>query len=611
MFYVSPYWRLVRRFFLLLCSCALVASIARGDVVVANGQCYICVRDDSPCMNTNVSINWQEWGTQSKSENWGWQSGVFIGWEDLGGKPHGGTFTANTQAGYPGEGPNLVVGGSYYWVVGTIPVAVWNASDFQADGTFSYTVTPSNGDSPPYQTVNQATYGGAQNPSTWPPSVAYASIFPNPCNPGSTLDNNTSLVNVTNNTGGYEYVPETGQILAPGQSANNVPISVPENSTTGTNVLESLNNANGLWQDGQMINLTNNYSWSSANGWTNWNTMGVTAPPNNGAYSDSLYTNSGGPIIWQSSTLSNPASVDAAGFSDIANNQLLQDQLLSNLLSRPLTVQLSGSNGVGGSSSNVWVQNWPSNFNAGGTSSTNGGVGASNVWVQNWPITNGTSATNAIAQMLAGTNAAYQVLNSMGAAENTFTSQLPTSLSDDAGSAQEQDITVGNPNTGQIKFQVGSIPDSMMNFYTSLRSLVAWVIVLILCWANFDDMFKCVHGVLEIQGAQGPDTGTIAAALGGNVVSALTVASIIVALVSSIPTVAVGFLTGEMSFWLSFTSPTAFFHSSGNSWAYSWASQIIPIGVLVSAVGTRMVFWVAVRVLDAVLSAIAKTLIGV
>ena len=107
------------------------------------------------------------------------------------------------------------------------------------------------------------------------------------------------------------------------------------------------------------------------------------------------------------------------------------------------------------------------------------------------------------------------------------------------------------------------------------------------------------------------ETELIAAALGGNVVTALTVASIIIALLSIIPTVAVGFLTSEMSFWLSLTSPTTFFHSSGNSWAYSWASQIIPIWVLVTAVGTRIVFWFAVHVLDVVLSAVVKTLIGV
>ncbi|HEX3627186.1 MAG TPA: hypothetical protein VH280_17400 [Verrucomicrobiae bacterium] len=400
-----------------------------------------------------------------------------------------------------------------------------------------------------------------------------------------------------------------GTILQPGQTESNLLITIPENGSGGyTN--RALDPNSGMWQDGVYIPITNNFSWSPANGWTNYSSYGTPSINNNGAYSDNLYSNAGGPIIWQPDTLSNTAATVAAGDSAIANNQLLQMQQLSNLLSKPLNVNIMSSNSFGGSASNVWVQNWPSNFNAGGTFSTNGGGNASNVWVQNWPITNGTSASNAIAQMLAGTNAAYQVLNPLGSVENTFTSQLPASLSDDPGSAQEQDITVGNPNTGQIKFQVGSIPSNMMTFYTSLRSLVAWVIVFILCWANFDDTFKCVHGVLEIQGAQGPDTGTIAAALGGNVVSALTVAAIIISLLSLIPTLAVGFLTGEMSFWLSFTSPTTFFHSSGNSWAYSWASQIIPIGVLISAIGTRIVFWIAIRALDAVLSAIVKTLIG-
>ncbi|HEV2455844.1 MAG TPA: hypothetical protein VGY98_16385, partial [Verrucomicrobiae bacterium] len=322
----------------------------------------ICVRDDSPCLNTNISINYNAYGTIAPSVNWG--SSNPLAWEYLNGHPNGGSFTVNEQAGSAGL---FQYGGSWYIFIGTIPTAVWNASDFQAQGPLTYTVTPSGGDQPLYQSVAQGTYGGARNPSTIPPTVGYSSMMPNPCDPSGGIDNNTAFVNVTNNTGGYEYVPQTGQILAPGQSAQNVPLIVPEGNNTGTNVMESLNPANGIWQDGPSLVLTNNYNWSSQNGWTNWNSSGTTPPPNNGAYSDSLYTNSGGPIIWQSSTLSNPASVDAAGFSDIANNQLLQDQLLSNLLSRPLTVQLSGSNGFGGSASNVWVQNWPSNFNAGGS----------------------------------------------------------------------------------------------------------------------------------------------------------------------------------------------------------------------------------------------------
>lgn len=90
----------------------------------------------------------------------------------------------------------------------------------------------------------------------------------------------------------------------------------------------------------------------------------------------------GNPILWDNTgTDAARDSTLKAGFSALANNQNIANGYLAKLLgiSNGVTVNVGGS-------SNVWVQNWPSNGVA--SAGTNVFEGGSNVWVQNWPSNN-------------------------------------------------------------------------------------------------------------------------------------------------------------------------------------------------------------------------------
>jgi hypothetical protein len=370
---------------------------------------------------------------------------------------------------------------------------------------------------------------------------------------------------------------------------------------------------------GSTINPLSGGYLPDSGGFTNSMSLGQITnnlqPPVGGSATD-YATGQGGPILWNTT---NQTTVDQAGFNALDEAMLQNQNAINNDISNlynqlhnngmpvttfPSNISLMGTNTFNGAS-NVWVQNWPSNYNG----STNSGGSTSNVWVENWPFATNETVSNAISYMLAQTNQAYTVLNPIGSAQASFVGAMPSSLGDQQGSPQEQDIQIG-PGSSPITIAMGVLPANVSNPLASLRSMIAWIIVaLLLCW-NFATLFDAMQEVLETPQAQGPDTGAVVGTFFGNVFSAGFCALAIISLVSILPVVAAGFLAGELSFFggSSTSNPLSFFNAMG--WAYQFLSQFIPIYTLVTAFGARVAYWFAVRSLSATLSAVIKMLIG-
>jgi hypothetical protein len=574
--YVHPYRRLVRGFLLFILYCALAAPVARADVALVGGSFYIFVATAGNCCCSNIICTWKAvtgpfYGVDGNTDNYYTNGGTFST-----------TFCAATPLAYSSTG--------YGFLLVSVPDAPYDNVANPNAGT-QLQVNIADVDSVQmYKQVYNIDIGNQPTNFTFYPQ-AYGD--PSPCGNFGGAPGNYMYLPLTNYSGSYAQAPD-GSILAPGQGEN-YGSYMPRGVTTTNLNLMALNPANGIWQDGPQFTVTNGISWNGSQ-YSNVVTFGAGNPPQVGAFSDSLYTNQGGPIIWQASTLSNTASVDAAGFSDVANNQLLQDQLLSNLLSRPLTVQM-GSNGFGGSASNVWVENWPSNFNAGsgGSNVFNGG---SNVWVENWPWSNGIGGISNLLQgtFVSATNGGYSIMNPLtgaGGPGGSIEGGIPTTIADQPGQDELGEITVGNGTSDSLTFSLISFPTQMNQFYSELRGLISWCIIVgSLLW-NCRFAFDCISEVLRTKGVQGMSTGPLTDQFGGWAIAGIVISAFLLALIVTIPVSIAGLLSGELSFLPSTTTATNFL--SGTNTSLLWVENFFPVWVFVSSCGFEIVFFFAVR----------------
>lgn len=441
----------------------------------------------------------------------------------------------------------------------------------------------------------------------------------------------TRAITFNNNTG-TSYRTSDGQTIPPGGSLFDTSQYVNEGGgTTNTFLIFPVNNY-GNTDGGNAYNI---------NGYTNIPGVTLGNGPQNGDVAADLLGTNGGPILWNNSTATNPALATEAGMSALANgqnqqilsgndnflnlsNQLNGDQTaenmnFSNLLNslhnsnNPVYVQMTDSNQSSGGSSNVWVQNWPTNFPNGDTNSSGT---SSNIDVGNWPIDRLTNsgATNQIAnafnQVYGSTGMVYGIAAPMAGVASSIQSQLPSTLSDDNGSAQEQDITIGDPSKGTITIRAGTVPSSMTAWYSHLRALIAWLIVVVLLMLNAKQVFEALRDIFLVEPVERVGLLEAVASLGAGVAVVLALAVGLVLLIGILPTVAVGFLSGELTFLGGggTESPSTFFGNMG--WSYQWASQFFPIWVMVTAMGSRIVFFFAIEILKAILEAIVKIFVA-
>ena len=439
--------------------------------------------------------------------------------------------------------------------------------------------------------------------------TSYSAYVNPPCQQNSNPNETSSIVvNYTNNTASPQVLPN-GQVLQPGQGTA-YPLTWP-NGSTGSFSVTNQNPDSGQYNDD-----TGQWSFGPTN-LGNYITTTNYNPQSLGANSDYLAYSNAGPIIWQPDALTNPALATAAGDSAIVNGENnLQNALnndlagLSNLLSRPLTVNVS--NNSAGNASNVWVMNWPTNFGSGGGSnliSISNNVGSvSNVWVQNWPTNIDTNS--ALGMTFANTNQAGNVVAPASQQITTLSGMVPNSLADNSGAAEEQDITITPPGVQPIIIAMGVLPSTLSTTFSQIRGVIAWFIIVMLAIWNFVSLFRTIKTVSLVPQGQGPDTGAWAA-LGSNVMTALVVASAIVAVISTIPVFAVGLLAGEMSFASDYSNsaPLNFFNQMG--WGFQFLSQYLPIYLMFTAFGVRVVYYFGLEVLAFFACIVIKLLIGV
>jgi len=408
------------------------------------------------------------------------------------------------------------------------------------------------------------------------------------------------MVNYTNNTAA-PVVDPSGQVLLPGQGETFM----------------------GQYPQGQ----SNNFTFSTFNpetggytgqtgGWSiNGNGTYATNPfvylP--GENADDLASSNGGSIMWTPDMGTNLNLLNEAGFQAVAENQMNQQQQenqnFSNMIAALQNLHLPApTNTSGGVASNVWVQNWPTNF-GNGSPATNIFNGSSNVWVQNWPTNIDTNT--ALGLVWGNTNQAANDVQGISQQAGTLEGMVPGSLADNNGSPEEQDIIITPSGAQQqVTIAMGVLPSTLSTTFSQIRGVIGWFVVVFLAIWNFKSMFDTIKDVSMVPQGQGPDTGAWAA-LGSNIVTALVVASAIVAVISVIPVFAVGLLAGELSFASNYSgsSPLNFFNQMG--WGFQFLSQYLPIYLMFTAFGVRVLFYFGLEVLAVFACFVIKLLIGV
>ena len=325
--YVTSY-RCLARWFLLGCLYSALAVSLKADIVTVDGTVYWAFNYDG-CSPVNVTINYSclWWDNANPYQN------EYVGghvWNTYsGGVEPGENILAPIGSAYDGslccQGDNQVVSAPDSLTEGYLPA--------------------------------QAMVNGT---ATCPQNVTWAASIPNPCAGTSTgpcdlvdqfalggpQTNNVGSFggqtfgngfDITNNTGEPMSLPD-GQVLQPGQGTD-YQGTYSEGGTNGVT-------ATTVGPGGQVQTDTGYFTYSNS-------MVSSGTPANDGSVSDDLVTNAGGPIVWTANTLSNTALTTAAGDSAIVNGQDQQDQLLSNLLSKPLAVNILSSNFMGGVGSNV------------------------------------------------------------------------------------------------------------------------------------------------------------------------------------------------------------------------------------------------------------------
>ena len=515
------------------------------------------------------------------------------------------TTSAGTVLGFPASGRGVDISGCTFGPGGGPPNGVsycqyvYNIAIYPQAGTTSTAISAG------FQESCDTRFGYNHGGSPY----SYSAYTVSPCQQnGSPNETSNNTFNYTNNTA-TPQVDSNGNVLQPGQGETVT--NTWANGTTGTWGVTNQNPFTGAFN-----NDTGTYDFSDTNG-SLLTSGGITNVQNLGSEADYLAYSNGGPIIWSPDMLTNPAAATAAGDSAIVNGENnLQNALnndlagLSNLLSRPLTVNVS--NNPTGSGSNVWVMNWPTNFGTGGgtnlISDTNNVGSVSNVWVQNWPTNIDTNT--ALGMTFANTNQAGNIVMPASQQVTTLSGMVPNSLADNSGTPEEQDITITPPNVQPVVIAMGVLPSTLSTTYSQIRGVIAWFIIVTLAIWNFISLFQTIKTVSLVPQGQGPDTGAWAA-LGSNVLTALVVASAIVAVISIIPVFAVGVLAGEMSFASSYSTsaPLNFFNQMG--WGFQFLSQYLPIYLMFTAFGVRVVYYFGLEVLAFFACIVIKLLIGV
>lgn len=571
--YVRSFYRVHGRGLLCIAFCAFVVPLSKADVVIQNNIVYWAINYDG-CSPVTVTMEYTVVWADTVNPYWN---------EDVGGHYVNGPFTATLK---PGE---------------NILNAIGSASDLSLQWVGQNTIISGPSGAP---TGSLPAESGSIVFGSSPCSESYSAVMPNPCananNGCNTVDQfagglpqtsnhgspygqtPSSGYGITNNSAEPEVLPN-GDVLQPGQGTN-YSFNYSEDSSNAFST-SSLNNQGDLETNANWLLIASN------------DTGQITLQnPNVGANASDLLS-SNGPVIWQSGM--SQTQVDEAGFSALANGQNQQMNELQNEFSNLINnlnhdLPNTASNSAGGSSSNVWVENWPSNFNNG--SSSNGTGVSSNVWVQNWPLTNegiGQISNMLVSQTAAGTNAGYSMVSPFSGASGPVESGISSSIQDENGGDNLGDITVGDPSQGTITFALVSLPPDMTAYYSSLRGLIAWAIIVgSLLW-NCKFAFNCLSECLRTSGSRGVSTGPLTDQLGGMGVMAILASSLVLSLVVTLPVLAVGLMSGELSFLPATTSASTFMGGAGAS--LQWIDQIFPVWVLVSTCGLEIAYFFAVR----------------
>lgn len=406
------------------------------------------------------------------------------------------------------------------------------------------------------------------------------------CNTNNLLD---WMLKYTNNTASplqMTGIPGQTQplLLAPGAvlSLTNV---VQGDSQNQINVSPLAQNG---YQNSDFAILTNagtGMGWGYSQGDTNINYLTNSFANGQMANQLALLNNTNGPIVWNNIP-DGPAqdSTLRAGFSALDNS-------LNEIYAKSNTAAVAGA---AGGVSNIWVQNWPSNFGqfsisnffTNSISDTNGSGGGSNglslADLSNFVQTNQLDTSNKIGSVISKLNAATNAAAGLSASSISAHMGFPSdssSLVDDSGSPAQSPLILVGGSRGQISYSFGSV--NGMPEFPGLRSLLKWCVLVALfrmVWTNFMGNIRRMFFVT----ANSVDLG-LWNSVGAGTAAAITVAGVIMgvacAFVAYMLPIVFGF--GDSVVQNGGTNPMAVLAAT---WAWQFLSQYVPIAFLVSSV---------------------------
>lgn len=238
-----------------------------------------------------------------------------------------------------------------------------------------------------------------------------------------------------------------------------------------------------------------------------------------------LKTNLNAPIVWDNAA-DGPAqdSTLRAGFSAIAND-------LNEIMGKSNSVAAASG---GGGSSNVWVQNWPSNF---GTASFPTNISITGTNIVNFPtntvdgsgsnyVSNtGGLITNYDSAMAKGTVAAQPLVNSL----QGLSGMTPPDVTD-SGDYSGQSIDVVTPN-GTFSFAFDFVNDVHWSpVFALVKQLWVFILSGIFLWRMGVEIWSGMKEILGVQGVRINPLDVEAAGFGGNILG-VTVSTVMVVVV--------------------------------------------------------------------------------
>jgi hypothetical protein len=420
-----------------------------------------------------------------------------------------------------------------------------------------------------------------------------------------------------NNTSNYQTVTENGQTwqLAPGQT---IPPQYTDAQQGNQSLTINSTPQNGYLPDSGTMYISLSNDVPMEYGETNINNPGQFA---NGQDADQLsqlgVTNS--PIIWDNTNTGGGTgglaldSTLRAGFSAVANllnqaNDYLSRgygvisnsagiTIVSNFYNPFFTntVNLSLTNGGGGS--NVWVQNWPTNWPFGQTNAITSNDFAA--YQQNQAAQAGGNWTNVVLPAIsAATNAASALdASAVGQASGFGASVASPSYS---GGAQDSSIVIQSP-AGTLTYNLGTA--SLPTAYFTGGSILVWALyalTFLICWVTFR---KAVMSVLLT-----PQATTAGSEIAGTNpikwTTALTMAGVIVALAAVVTAWAMPHLLS----YITVITGNPFAGISGFGWDF--CNSFVPMSTLVSCVTVTFFFRMTVDSMAMVFQGVVKFLVG-